>query len=229
MKILVVIAIFLAIIVCFDNRVCLAFDIFSDSTYHHKHIMQENVVKNAFIVHGAYGTPEENWFPWLANELENQGLKVYVPQFPTPEQQTLENWFQTFRNYVSVLNEESIMIGHSLGPAFILNILETIDFSVKACFLVSPFIGLLNNPTFDKVNSTFVDKNFNWDKIKNNCRNFTIYSSDSDPYVPLVKGEFLADKIGAKFKVIHNAGHFNKASGYTSFPLLLKDIEAVVN
>ena len=56
----------------------------------------------AFIFHGTGGYPEENWFPWLKRELESLDYKVIVPQFPTPENQTLENWFAIFEKYKKV-------------------------------------------------------------------------------------------------------------------------------
>jgi len=181
-------------------------------------------IENAFIIHGAFGNPQENWFPWLKKELENRGIKTYIPAFPTPKNQTLENWQNKFKEYAPFLNEKSIIIGHSVGPAFILNVLERIDFSIKAAFLVAPFIGALGNLEVDGINKTFVEKEFNWAKIKRNCKKFYIYSSDNDPYVPLEKGKFLAEKLEAKFEVLHNAGHMNKAAGYLQFPQLLKDI-----
>ena len=49
-----------------------------------------------FLIHGAYGNPNENWFPWLKKQLENKRNKVIIPTFPTPEGQTLENWNKIF-------------------------------------------------------------------------------------------------------------------------------------
>ena len=182
-------------------------------------------MKNAFIIHGSYGHPKENWFPWLKKELEKLNYKVFVPAFPTPRNQSLASWLKTFQDYEQYLNAETIMIAHSLGPAFILNILERINKPIKSCYFVSGFIGLLNNKEFDNINKTFVDKNFDWKKIKQNCQNFYIYHSDNDPYVPMEKASELARKLNAKVKLIKGAGHFNAGSGYTKFEKLFKLIK----
>lgn len=189
---------------------------------------------NAIIIHGSGGYPEENWFPWLKSKLESIGINTYVPRFPLEEQQNLVNWMSEFDKYRKYLNEEAILIGHSLGPGFIFNILEDINFKIKAGFLVSSFIGLLNNgsPTneyFNNLNKTFVDKEFNFTKIKENCRKFYIYYGDNDPYVPAEKPEYLVKVLGAECKVIKNGGHLNAEFGYTKFEELYEDIKREVN
>lgn len=183
-------------------------------------------MKKVTIIHGSYGHPNENWFPWLKKELEQIGYQVFVPKFPTPKNQNLDTWMEIFKDYEKNLNDDAILIGHSLGSAFILNILEKMDGEVKACFFVSGFIGLLNNE-FDKINKTFTDKKFSWDKIKNNCRNFFIYHSDNDPYVPLKKAEELTEVLDGRLKIIKNAGHFNEKFGYDEFKILLEDIQTL--
>jgi len=179
---------------------------------------------NIFIIHGAYGSPRENWFPWLKEELGKARHRVFVPVFPTPENQNLDSWLEAFERYKIYLNEQTIMIGHSLGPVFILSILEKLKRPIKACYFVSGFIGLLGNSTFDEINKTFADKNFDWEKIKQNCKNFYIYHSDNDPYVHLNKAKELARKLGVEVKEIKGAGHFNFEVGYDKFELLLSDV-----
>jgi predicted alpha/beta hydrolase family esterase len=179
---------------------------------------------NVFIIHGSYGHPEENWFPWLKKELEKLSHTVYIPKFPTPEGQTLENWLKVFENYEQHLDKSSICVGHSCGAAFVLNLLERINHPIKAAFLIAGSVGLLNNE-FDKVSSTFTNRRFDWKKIKKNCTKFYVFHSDNDPYVPLKKGIELAKKLGVDIILVKNAGHFNEKSGYTRFDLLLEKIK----
>lgn len=176
------------------------------------------------IIHGAYGNPEENWIPWLKSELEKSGHEVFVPRFPTPENQNLENWLKVFKDHEKYLDKDTIVIGHSLGPVFLLTIIE--NKPVKAAFFIAPFVDELNNPDFDNINKTFYRK-FDWNKIKQNCKKFFIYSSDNDPYVPLEKGKELAKNLECELKIVKNAGHFNEKAGYKQFPLLLEDIKCV--
>ena len=110
-------------------------------------------MKKAFIIHGAYGNPNENWFPWLKKELESLDYKVISPTFPTPENQSLENWNKVFEEYKDQLDENTIMIGHSLGCPFILNVVQNTNTKIKAIYLVAGFHTQLDHP-IDEINKT---------------------------------------------------------------------------
>jgi len=178
----------------------------------------------AIIIHGSYGSPDENWFPWLKEELEKRGWDVFAPKFPTPKNQSLESWLKAFESYKQYLGPNTILVGHSLGPAFILRILETSKSRAHSCYFVSGWIGKLNLPEFDSINRTFVERDFNWKKIKSKCKKFVVFASTDDPYVPGEKTGGLAEKLGADFIVVRGAGHFNSKAGYSEFPLLLEKI-----
>ena len=180
---------------------------------------------NIIIIHDTGGNPNGNWFPWLKSELEKLDCRVFVPKFPTPENQSLENWLKVFKEYEQYLDENSIVVGHSLGPAFLLSVLENLNRPIKAAFFVVGFTGLLNNPDFDELNESFVTKSFDWAKIKNNCKRFYVINSDNDPYVPLEKGKSLAENLGTELIVLKNAGHINEEAGYTEFSFLLDKIK----
>ena len=174
-----------------------------------------------FIIHGSYGNPNENWFPWLKDNLERIGHTVITPEFPTPKNQTLQSWRKVFKKYQDQITQDTIFIGHSLGPAFILTILEQLNIKINASFFVASFAKQLNNKDFDEINKTFVNKQFDWEQIRNNCKQFFIFHSKNDPYVPLKYGEDVANNLQTEIIEINNAGHFNTDSGYKQFPEII--------
>ena len=74
---------------------------------------------------------------------------------------------------------------------------------------------------YDKLNKTFINKNFDWKKIKNNCGKFFVIGSDNDEFIPIKITKGLAQSLNAELKIIHNGGHLNKKAGYGKFPELL--------
>ncbi len=174
-----------------------------------------------FIIHGAEGHPEENWFPWLKKELEQLGHTAIVPQFPLFNDQTLANWLNVLAQYKEFITPETIFVGHSLGTAFILNVLETTP--AKAAFFVAGFTGKVENK-FDDSMKTFAQRTFDWQKIKEHCNHFTVFHSDNDPYVKIEKAHELAEYLEVPVNIIKGAGHFNEAAGCTKFDILLEKI-----
>ena len=182
-------------------------------------------VISAFLFHGIYGSPEENWFPWLKEELEKRGSVVHIPHFPTHENLSPKDWWQAFEPYEKFLGEDSILIGHSLGSAFALNVLE--KYPVKAGFFVAAAFGETHNE-FTPIMAPIADQAFDWALIRSHCSEFHIFHSDNDPYLPKAKAEELAQNLHSEVRWIAGAGHFNTSSGYGTFPLLLQEIEALL-
>ncbi|MFH0969160.1 MAG: alpha/beta hydrolase [Patescibacteria group bacterium] len=182
-------------------------------------------MQNIFIIHGAYGNPGENWFPWLKNELKKLGENVFIPKFPTPKNQSLENWLNILAKYKQYFNSETIIVGHSIGVGFLLNVIENLKNPIKSAFFISGWVGELNNPKFDEINKTFVNRNFNWSKIQKNCKKFHVFNSDNDPYVPLELGKSLANYLRTNLIIIKNGGHINSEAEFTKFEYLLEEIK----
>lgn len=180
-------------------------------------------MRTVFIFHGTEGYPQENWFPWLKKECENNGCEVIVPQFPSPPivAANVSEWFEVLRPHRAKITEETILIGHSLGGVFTLRLLEQLEHPVRACFLVGTPIGIrpILNEDRDERFSGFV---FDWETIRKQSAHFTVFHSDNDPYVSLGNGERLAESLGTDLSFVPGAGHFNTAAGYTTFPLLLE-------
>lgn len=175
------------------------------------------------ILHGTCGYPNENWFHWLGNELKNAGARnVLIPQFPTPEGQSLWAWSNVFRDSCVEVNEGLVLIGHSLGALFILRVLESYGRGIRACFLVS---GLgaesLGIPRFDSVNASFTAEPLAWEKLRGLCSDYYVVHGDDDPYVPLRSAYRLGEGLHADVVVIKGGGHLNQAAGFVQFPRLM--------
>lgn len=179
-------------------------------------------MKTVVILHGTKGSPEGNWFPWLKQELEAKGCKVYVPRLPTPEGQSVRNWCKALDEQAPRFDGDTILIGHSCGAAYLLHILEVLNEPVAQSVFVSGFTEKLGNEEYDLLNATFVEHDFDWKKIKSNAWKITLFHGSDDPYVPLACAEKLAKSLGAALTVIENGGHLNAGSGYSEFPEILE-------
>jgi len=80
----------------------------------------------------------------------------------------------------------------------------------------------------DDINKSFIDKKFDWEKIRRNCKKFYVINSKDDPYVPLERGGELADNLETNLIVLENAGHINSEVGYIKFDLLLGKIKTTL-
>lgn len=182
-----------------------------------------------FIIHGTEGYPEENWFPWLKNELENLGHQVFVPQFPSPPvvAAKITEWFEVWKEYEKYPDENSIIIGHSLGGIFTLRVLEKLQNPIKAAVFVGTPIGIRPILNYDR-DQAFSGFDFNFQNIKTKAKKFVIYQSEDDPYVSLANGEELAEKLGVTLDFIPNAGHFNTRAGFTKFDELKEKLLTII-
>jgi uncharacterized protein len=165
----------------------------------------------AVIFHGLGSTSEDNWFPWLKNELERNHIKTAVPDLPYSQNPKQREWLKEAMKLK--YDEETILIGHSLGTILILRLLE--QFKVKAAFLVAAFDDPLNIPEI----KNFFDREFYYPLIRTNAKIY-ILNSDNDPYIPNDVGPRLAANTGAKLFVFKGREHLSGGTGDMMFPEL---------
>lgn len=179
------------------------------------------------VVHGCFGSPEENWFPWLAKRLFDLGDTVSIPRFPTPENQNLGSWRAVFRREIGAIDGDTVLIGHSAGASFVLRMIEESGQAAGAVFLVAPFVQCIGVPEFDPLIEPFVSSPFDWCAIRKNCGTALAYAGDNDPWVPLRLSSAVAEGLGIPLTVISGGGHLNASAGYIEFERLLSDYQAV--
>ena len=138
-------------------------------------------MKNYIVLHGSFGSKDGNWFPWLREELENKNKEVAVPQMPVGVgNQNFDNWSKEFGKLK--INENTIIIAHSIAPVFVCKYLIINKIKVKKLIFVCGFNNYLGiDKDFDAVNEPmFID---NIEDVKKYCDDIVCYYSDNDPYV----------------------------------------------
>lgn len=172
------------------------------------------------ILHGITGNSQENWFPWLKSQLEQQDHQVICPDLPNTDHPDRQQWLATIKDLLKDVNHSDLVIvAHSLGVPAALDYIEQSTQPVHALISVSGFYQDYGA----ELNSFYMSvKNINIQKVKTNCRYFAVLFGDNDPYVPQETLQALANAIKVKPVIFSKGGHLNARAGYTQFPELLK-------
>ena len=159
--------------------------------------------KRILIIHGWESNSKEHWFLEEKGRLEKLGHKVIVPDMPNTQHPKKDQWVKVIEDFNP--DDSSVLVGHSLGGTVILRYLEKIDVQIQRCVLIATPIRKLGFEATDN----FFEPNFNWEKIKQNCKEFFILNQTKDPWVSLRHGQDLANYIDGKLLEIEGNNHFD--------------------
>lgn len=187
-------------------------------------------MKRVFIIHGWDGYPEEGWFPWLRQKLEERGFEVHVPQLPDTENPRIEKWVPSVAKVVGVPDEETYFVGHSMGCQTIVRYLETLpeDTKVGGVVFVAGFFKRLTSlepgPDVTEVVEHWLSRPVDLLKVRKHLTQSVAIFSENDPYVPLDNQDEYKSKLGSRIMIEHNKGHFNAKAGVTELPIVLEEL-----
>ncbi len=174
--------------------------------------------QRVFIIHGWVGDPDRHWYPWLKRELESKGIEVTVPAMPNSANPKLEEWLNLMNKSIGVPDEQTYLVGHSLGVVTILRYLEALLGSQKVAGLVL-VAGFVEHERYYKVFKNFLDWPLDYEKIKLTVNKKIIaVHSDNDPFIPMKNAEMLRDNLGAELIIVPHAWHFDESDGCTELP-----------
>ncbi|CAB5527901.1 MULTISPECIES: RBBP9/YdeN family alpha/beta hydrolase [Providencia] len=178
--------------------------------------------KKFLIVHGYTASPEKNWFPWLKSELEALGAFVNVPTMPDSLAPNPERWQQRLQHLPFDIDENTILIGHSLGCVTALRFLQHAGQSVAGYVLVSGFDE--EQPTLPELQPHTVEP-LNYDELIKVANNRISIISTNDEIVSPGSSKALAEALKTQVIIEESAGHFLDREGYTEFKTLLDTIK----
>ncbi|MEZ4752761.1 MAG: alpha/beta hydrolase [Bdellovibrionota bacterium] len=160
------------------------------------------------------------WYPYIIKHLEDLGYSTWAPTIPNAEKPKLNISLPFFLEN-GTFNEETLIIGHSSGCPTILSILENLSVKIAKAILVAGFYQKIDD---DGYSESILQKEYAWEKIKNNAQKIILINSDNDPWKCDDKQAAIAQKnLDAELIVLKGEGHMGSVSfnqPYLEFPLL---------
>ncbi len=187
-------------------------------------------MKRAFLIHGWSGLPDSGWRPWLKRELEARGWLVESLAMPDTDNPRIETWVPFLAAAVGVPDEETILVGHSIGCQAILRYLADASEGqrIGAVYFVAGWFTLSNIKSEEDqvIAKPWLETPINFDNVKRAANRIVAIFSDNDPFVPLVNEQTVREKLGAKTIILKKMGHIGEDDGVTELPVLLDEILA---
>ncbi len=185
-------------------------------------------MQSLFIIHSFNGNTKNSFGPYLVKECTSLGLNVIFPNFSTGENANYHDWCKILDKYLldGLLNDDSIIIAHSLGAHFIPKYIAEKNIKINTYISCAGFINKTHKENiFDKVMKDFLPTDLEIEKdILLMQHRYAIYS-DNDPISSLKELEYYASKFEAKRIFIANCGHFGPKSGIKALPEALEIIK----
>lgn len=184
-------------------------------------------MENFIIIHGCPSdaekalnpetrTYDKHWQPWLIENLTKQGYKVDSPLMPEP-------WSPVYEEYKKVvdcldIDENTTLIGHSCGSAFLVRYLGDTKKKVDKLILVAPWkIPDEDNQVKKDFYLYEIDKS-----IKDRVNKIIIFTSDTEEDEGKQSAKIFHDALDGELVELPNKGHYTFGDmGTNELPELL--------
>jgi predicted alpha/beta hydrolase family esterase len=189
--------------------------------------------KRVFIAYCWEGYPEYIWYPWLKKKLEARGFEVSIPYLPKTEEPRINAWVPALAEAVGDPDENTYLVGHSMGCQAIARYLASLTDEVKiggAVFVAGYFKhlkGLEDDELVHSVVHEWLDTPLNLLEVRKHLKGSVAIFSDDDPYVPLDNQDDFREKLGSKIIIEHSKGHFSKDSNTIELSIALEALLAL--
>ncbi len=168
-------------------------------------------MKNVFIIHSYNGDTKDSF----ASSIENLcNIQYYLPDFPIRSEAVYDKWEEILKQYYfnGILNEDSIVIAHSLGTQFIPKFVTKNNIKIGKYISVAGFDDYKGREDLERILESFKPTEQECLKsIELMDERYSIYS-DNDELNSIERLERYADKIKAEKILLCNCGHFNPKS-----------------
>ena len=185
---------------------------------------------NCIIIHGCPSNAEKainletrsydkHWIPWIKKELPARGMKTETPLMPTPWEPDYEKFKKEFEKYE--VTENTILIGHSCGCAFLVRWLGETKRAIFKLILVAPWKISDKDDGFRK---SFYDYPVD-ETIKSRVGEIVMFTADDEENKGKESLKIFSQALGGKIIELKRRGHYTMDDMETDrFPELLEAV-----
>jgi len=187
-------------------------------------------MKKVYVIHGWDGSPEEGWFPWLKEELRKLKIETIIPEMPEPDYPKISPWVNKLKEIITNPDEDTYLVGHSVGCQTILRYLEQLPegTKVRKVILVAPWTKLNAETLADEdtmeVARPWMESEINWENVNPKAIEFVAVFSKTDPYVSVSQSELFQKELDAEIIFLDGPGHLGGEDSLEELPEVLENL-----
>lgn len=166
------------------------------------------------------GSPQDNWFPYVEQELTKLGITVTNVSFPDAVLAREIYWIPFLEKLGA--DEQTILIGHSSGAIAAMRFAETHK------ILGSVLVGTYDSDLGDEgeKQSGYFNRPWNWDAMRNNQQWVIQFASTDDPFIPIKHAHVVRDNLKTDYHEFSDQGHFGHGNQpKLEFPELIEALK----
>jgi predicted alpha/beta hydrolase family esterase len=187
-------------------------------------------MKNCIIIHGCPSdeekalnpetrTYDKHWIPWTKQELVEAGIPTETPLMPNPWAPNYQSFKDEFEK--QNISEQTILVGHSCGCAFLVRWLGETKLKINKLILVAPWKIPDEN---DEARKQFYVYDID-DGIKDRVDEIIMFTSDDEEDDGKRSLEVYHKSLDGKIINLQNHGHYTQGDmGTQEFPELIAAI-----
>jgi len=185
---------------------------------------------NCIIIHGCPSDAEKamnpetrsydkHWIPWIKGQLAKRGIKTDAPLMPTPWEPDYEKFKKEFEKYE--VTENTILISHSCGGAFLVRWLGETKRKIFKLILVAPWKIPDNDDVFRRAFYEYpIDET-----IKSRAGEVIMFTADDEEDEGKESLKIFHRALGGEIIALKGHGHYTMSDmGMGEFPELLEAV-----
>lgn len=146
---------------------------------------------------------------------------------PDTDVPVIEKWVGHLRSVIGIPDEETYLIGHSIGCQTILRYLQTIDTPTGGAVFVAGWFSLenLEDEEVKEVARPWIETPIDLEKVKKVLPKSALFISDNDPYGAFEENKEQFSQLGTEIVVLRGAGHVTAEDGFTELPQIVEALD----